>query len=66
MKQAPNYQGGNVAAYNQFLNDLKADKDFIAFKQHAFDTKTGCSYGVVIVRTYRYAIEKPINNQSIS
>lgn len=60
MKKNPNYQGGTTDAYAQFINDLKQDKDFIDFKNKALNTKEGYSYGVVIVRTNRFTIEKTI------
>lgn len=45
-------------AYQQFIADLKNDKDFIEFKNKATKVKEGYSYGVVVVRTNRFTIEK--------
>lgn len=58
MKQQPNYKGGLIDAYQQFIADLKKDKDFIQFRQNAYNNKEGYSYGVVVVRTNRFTIEK--------
>ena len=50
------------SAYKQFIADLKTDKDFIEFKNKATNVKEGFSYGVVVVRTNRFTIEKRIIN----
>jgi len=49
-------------AYQQFISDLKQDKDFISFKTKAHDIKSGFSYGVVVVNTNRFLIEKPLKS----
>lgn len=48
------------SAYQQFIQDLKNDPDFVAFKKKAVDHIAGFSYGVVIARSNRFIIEKPL------
>lgn len=59
MKISPNYKGGKVEAYKQFLKDLHQDKDFIEFKKNANRITEGFSYGVVVVRNNKFTIEQP-------
>ena len=49
---------GNIGlAYQQFISDLRSDKDFLTYRNKCA-LECGRSYGVVVVGINRYTINK--------